>query len=78
MDMLTAGGVSAGFQLLKVALALFTVYLMLRIFDESADVSFKENTLKALYEGNIAVGIYYGCRFLGAAILGGLTYIVPI
>lgn len=77
-EMFLAGGVNILFALGKSVLALFVVWTMLRIFDEASDVSFKDDVLPQLKQGNIGLGLYYGCRFLGAAILGGLTYIVPL
>lgn len=76
--MITAGLVNVVFALLKSVIALFVVWVMLRVFDETCKVSFKDEVLPQLKEGNVGMGLYYGLRFLGAAVLGGLTYLVPL
>jgi hypothetical protein len=49
--------------------ALFTVWGMLRIFDKLGGDDFDDN--KNIIETNpLALGIYYGARFLGVCILG--------
>ena len=63
---------------IKPAMALFVVWLTLRTFDKVAGTSFQNDYLPQLMEGNMAVAIYCGLRFLGAALLGGLTFFVPL
>lgn len=76
--MITAGLINVLFAILKSAIALFVVWVMLRIFDEALELCFKDDVLPKLKEGNVGIGIYFGLRFLGAALLGGLTYLVPL
>lgn len=77
-DLLISGGLNLLFALLKSGLAFFVLWVMLRTFDEASNIQFSEDVLAELKAGNYAVGIYFGCRFLGASLLAGLTYIVPL
>ena len=77
-DLAVSGGLNLLFALLKSGLAFFVMRVMMRTFDEASNIEFSKDVLAELKNGNYAVGIYFGCRFLGASLLAGLTYIVPL
>ena len=78
MEFLLASGIDVGFAIAKAVIALTVVWLTLRTFDHVAGTSFKYDYYPQLMEGNVAVAVYCGLRFLGAALLGGLTFIIPL
>lgn len=78
MEFLAIAGIDIGLAITKAVIALLVVWLTLRTFDKVAGTSFKNDYYPQLMEGNMAVAMYCGLRFLGAALLGGLTFIIPL
>lgn len=64
--------------LFKASLALWMVWATLRTFDHLSGITFGNDLLPKILEGNMACATYCGARFLGASVLGGLVFFIPV
>lgn len=61
--------ISFALNMMYLVVALFTVYGVLKVFDRLGGDDFNENK-NIIEKEPLALGIYYGARFLGVCILG--------
>ena len=64
--------------LLKASLAMGCLWGTLRLLDLAAGTSFKHDLLPKIKDGNMAVSFYCAVRFLGACVLYGILFFIPI
>lgn len=64
---------SAAFKLLVMLVDFLAIQNLLAVLDNRAGVQFRKDWLPRLMEGNVAVAVYLGGRFLGTCVLVGLA-----
>ena len=67
IDMSVLFTITAASNIMVASIAAVVIWALSRLMDVAAGVNFKRDILPQIRDGNLALGIYYGMRFLGLA-----------
>jgi hypothetical protein len=66
-------GLSFAYRLIKIVFAFVLLFFVLRLFDKISGLKFTR-TYQLMAQNAMAVGIYFGLRFIGAALLVAMVW----